>query len=64
MSLSASSWSSRPIDPMQREVPSLRGAITASHPSMIPSEAPFCQFTPSVCRYRNLLCFNQLHFFL
>lgn len=41
VSLSASSWSScsRLLDPMQRKVPSLRGANTASHPSLILSEA-------------------------
>lgn len=41
VSLSASSWSrcSRLLYPMQRKVPSLRGANTASHPSLILSEA-------------------------
>lgn len=50
VSLSASSQSScsRLLDPMQRKVPSQRGANTASRPSIILSEAsPF--FSPRLC---------------
>lgn len=49
VSLSASSRSScsKLLDPMQRKVPSLRGANTASRPSMILLEASFF-FTPGL----------------